>query len=307
MSNDLVSAIIPAYGRVKPTQRAIDSVNNQTYSEIELIVIDDGSNVPLSNKLKLPTDSIVSSKLVRFEDNQGANVARNAGINNARGKYVAFLDSDDEWLPEKIDRQMNALNKSDSQASYTSVKQVDSDGCINTISRAKYDGDLRSVLLNGNIIGTFSSVIIKTKTISNIGFPNPELPSWQDWEWYLRLSSTVQFAAVDEPLVIRHNEGDQISRDFNPKKNISYPALRDQLIELSQTPQEKKESIAHLNYHLGYSALVNKNYSEARSLFASSILKKPSNFDSYKYFLLSGKYYPVARQLKRKVLRTIYT
>ena len=303
MSSDLVSAVIPAFDRPNRTQRAIESVAQQTYDRIELIVVDDGSTPPLEDFLDLPNEQVADVRLIRLDKNQGANVARNTGIKAANGDYIAFLDSDDEWHPEKIERQATALQNDGQGASYTSVRQVDSSGNLNGIREATHSGDIRPHLLRGNAIGTFSSILISQAAIDRVGYPDPEMPCWQDWEWYLRLSESVDFTAVDEPLVTRHNEGGQISRSFTPKQEQAFPAVRSRLLDVAASDAEKRTALAHLNYELGYSALVNQEYRIARFRFARAIRLRPLARKPYPYLAASGPHYSLARQLKRSVVR----
>lgn len=305
MSSQLVTAVIPAHGRPERTQRAIDSVAEQTHAPIELFVVDDGTVPPLSEDLDLPDDKLEDGSLIRLEENSGANVARNAGIEQAHGEFIAFLDSDDEWHPEKIERQLAALENSGAQASYTSVRQLDANENLNSIGRAEHNGNLRNELLTGNKIGTFSSVMVGSDAINKTGTPDPDLPCWQDWEWYLRLSESLEFTAVDEPLVDRHNDGDQISQSFAPKREEAYPIIRDRLLDVAKSPGEKQNAIGNLDHHLGYAALVNGDYATARRLFLRSLLKCPRNVDTIKYLAVSGGHYPVARKLKQIAVRQV--
>lgn len=108
MSCPTVSIIIPTFNREKYVAKAIDSVFTQIYRDYEIIVVDDGSNDNTRNSLKKYRDRI---KYI-YQENMGVSAARNAGINMAYGKWIAFLDSDDEWTPEYLHKQMEAANKS---------------------------------------------------------------------------------------------------------------------------------------------------------------------------------------------------
>lgn len=306
MSEPLVSAVIPAFNRPQVTQRAIDSVSAQIYQPIELVIVDDGSNPPLEKELSLQSDSIKDITVAHHDENRGANVARNTGIDFSNGEYIAFLDSDDEWAPEKIQRQIQRLEQKDSQSvSYTGVKNLDEEGNLNSIRNPTEDGDLLSELLCGNIIGTFSSVMISSETIEKVGRPNPDMPCWQDWEWYLRLATEVEFDVIEEALTIRHNGGDQISGSYTPKRDTAYPVILRQIKELASTSQEKRAGVAYLNYELARAAQSNKHYSEARQYYIRAIRHYPMESMFYIYLAFSGKHYPMARRLKRKVVRIL--
>ncbi|MGC8603005.1 MAG: glycosyltransferase family 2 protein, partial [Desulfomonilaceae bacterium] len=102
----LVSVIIPTYNRAHLIERAVNSVLEQTYDKLEIIVVDDGSTDNTGNVLSQLQDGDSRVRYIRHETNKGSQSARNTGIRNARGDYVAFLDSDDEWLPYKLEKQI---------------------------------------------------------------------------------------------------------------------------------------------------------------------------------------------------------
>ncbi|MDB2239560.1 glycosyltransferase family 2 protein [Halorubrum ezzemoulense] len=306
MPSPLVSAIIPAYGRPERTQRAIDSVAKQNYTPIELIVVDDGSQPPLRDELSVLNESFRDVVFKRHEENQGGNVARNTGINHASGEYLAFLDSDDEWDPRKVRRQVKRLKRSNFEASYTGVKQLDPEGNTNTVKKATRSGNLLSDLLNGNLIGTFSSVVIESEAVSRVGKPNPDMPSWQDWEWYLRLvANGIRFDAVRLPLTIRHNEGGQVSGTYVPKRNKSYNMIKKRISEYALTADEEQIALAYLDFHLGYSALVNQRYADARKLFLNAIRQHRGETQFFMYLACSGPHYTLMRRIKRAIVRHI--
>lgn len=304
MVQHLVSAIIPAYNRVHQTQRAIESVSEQTYRPIELVVVDDGSQPPLRDQLSYSESAVENIVFREHEENQGGNVARNTGIKSASGEYLAFLDSDDEWYPQKIRRQIEQLTNNDANVSYTGVKQLDSNGKLNAVKRATRSGDLFNKLLKGNTIGTFSSIVVETETVDKVGKPNPDLPCWQDWEWYLRLAADgMKFNAVEDPLTIRHNEGQQISQSYSPKRDEAYPVIKNRIENLASTPDERRIGLAYLDFHLGYAALANQQYSEARRSFLNAIRKYSKEKSFYIYLFCTGPHYAVVRSVKRYVIR----
>jgi len=302
--NVLVTAVIPAYNRPKRTKRAIQSVVKQTYEPIELIVVDDGSSPPLREKIPTEYDSLAEFYLIEHETNKGANAARNTGIDAANGEYIAFLDSDDEWVPEKIDRQIETIKSTSADFVYAGIQQVNEDGNVIAIKNANPPDDIESELLKRNMIGTFSSIIVSAKVIQQVGHPNPKLPCWQDWEWYLRLSDCAQFDAVESSLVIRHNEGSQISDNFQYKLT-SFDILKKQLEEHVKSEVEKEMSRAYLHFHVGYSALSNKEYSVARSQLIKAILIYPREPEFYKYLLASSPVYPALRRTKRQLVQWV--
>lgn len=299
----MVSAVVPSYNRPEQTQRAVDSVVAQRYSPIELVVVDDGSSPPLDDRLEIPEGSLADRQVVRHDRNRGGNVARNTGIETASGEYIAFLDSDDEWRPEKIRRQVETVRASDARAVYTSIENVDAVGNLVGINEASHRGDIREPLLTGNVVGTFSSVLVESQTVDDVGYPDPDMPCWQDWEWFLRLSAETNFAAIADPLVVRHNEGGQISASLKPKRETAYPEMKERLRRHANGASEERAALASLDFRLGYASLMNGDYSSARRLFCRSILRKPSAVRHYTYLPVAGRHYPVLRTLKRRLRR----
>lgn len=303
----VVSAIIPAYQRPRRTRRAIDSVAAQTYRPLELIVVDDGSEPPLEEHLSLPSDDLTRAAVLRQERNQGPNVARNRGIEAASGSYFAFLDSDDEWLPEKIERQVAGLQaNSGAEVSYTGCRLVDAEGRLNSIRRAEAEGDLLDRLLREDVVGTYSVVMTSRSAVELVGGPDPEIPAWQDWEWYLRLAAEVEFDAVGEPLVVKHTGGDGVGGSYRSKRDGAYPIMEERIRTLARTPRLERLGLAYLDCRLGYRALVTGHYSAARRSFLEAIRRSPLELQCYLYLLSAGPHYPWLQRLKRDLVRLIH-
>jgi glycosyltransferase involved in cell wall biosynthesis len=197
----LVSVIIPTYNRANVIICAIDSVLNQTYKNMELIIVDDASRDNTEERVKGFNDSRI--KFVRHKINKGGSGARNTGIGEAKGDYIAFLDSDDEWLPEKIEKQILMFKCADPKVGliYTGVLRVDENGRITEQIVPKEKGDLCGKLLEGNFIGTTSAIMARRSCIMRVGGFNDSLPSCQDWDFYIRLSRVCHFDFIPDPLV----------------------------------------------------------------------------------------------------------
>lgn len=279
----------------------------QTYRPLELILVDDGSEPPLAADVSLPEERLQRTVLDRLEENRGANAARVRGIELAEGEYLAFLDSDDEWLPEKIERQVGRL-ESDSrfQASYTGVKHVDARGRLNAVNRPTEDGDLMGELLRGDIIGSYSLVLVARAAVEAGGPPAPEMPCWQDWEWYLRLAAAgIEFDAVPEPLAVKHHRGDQLGKDYELRRERGYPLMRRRIRQLSDSERGARIGVAHLEHELGYTALKNLRYGDARRHVLRAIRAHPREPGFYFRLAVAGPHYRWLRGLKRWAVRLL--
>jgi glycosyltransferase involved in cell wall biosynthesis len=201
----LISVVIPTYNRAATIARALDSVVRQSHRPIEIIVVDDGSTDGTLRAID-GEHCPVPLTVVALGQNQGAAAARNHGIAMASGDYVAFLDSDDQWQPDKLERQLAALAEAGLEygASYTGIASYAEDGRLCALSRATAEGDLRLALLNHNLVGSTSCMLARRTLLQQIGGFNASLRSCQDWDLWIRLAGHTRFACVAEPLTLLH-------------------------------------------------------------------------------------------------------
>ncbi|MFC7008673.1 glycosyltransferase family 2 protein [Halalkalicoccus salilacus] len=226
-TGSLVTAIIPTYNRPDLLRGAVESVICQTYKNIELIVVDDHSPTPAESALSsISTSNLRSIQVIRHDKNKGANVARNTGIKNASGDFIAFLDDDDKWEPTKIERQVAAFQTADDSVgvTYTGQHFINEEGVTTSVHISKVGGDVTKRLLCGAQIAPFSSVMVRSDVIQRAGLPDERFPCWQDREWYVRLSQYCEFKPIPEPLAIRHvGKHEQIGDNYQQKRDEAYP------------------------------------------------------------------------------------
>jgi glycosyltransferase involved in cell wall biosynthesis len=202
MTTPQVSVIIPSCNRAKLLPAAIRSVLDQTFQDFELIVVDDASGDETADVVWSFHDERI--KFFRHEAQKGGAAARNTGIVNSQSDYIAFLDDDDEWFPEKLGRQVAALKESNPAvgAIYTGYDAVDiSSGEVKARKIPVHKGDLSSLLLRSNCIGSTSSVLMRRKCFEDVGMFDESLPSFQDYDLWIRLSRVYQFDYVGECLL----------------------------------------------------------------------------------------------------------
>ena len=197
----LVSVVIPSYNRLHCLPRAIASVLAQSHPALELIIVDYGSTDGTHDWARTFACPIPFT-FHPLERNMGAAAARNRGIELARGTYVAFLDSDDIWHPEKIARQLAAIEAAGPKygAAYTGIASLTEAGVPCGVSRATEAGDIRLGLVNHNVVGSTSCALVRRDLLLQVGGFVPNLKSCQDWELWLRLASITRFACVPELL-----------------------------------------------------------------------------------------------------------
>lgn len=209
-----VSVIIPTYNRAHLIGRAIQSVLNQTYQDFEIIIVNDGSSDNTEDIIKAFNEERI--RYIGYEENKGAAAAINIGIMAARGQYIAFQDSDDEWLPEKLEKQMRVFKDTSPEVGvvYTGFWKIKGNHRVYIPSKqiTRKEGDVHTILLAGNFV-TNQAAVVKTECFGKVGMFDERLPRLVDWELFLRISEYYQFKCIDEPLMIAYLQPDSISAD----------------------------------------------------------------------------------------------
>ena len=189
-----VSVIIPTHNRAHLLNRAVQSIFNQTFQDFEIIITDDASTDNTEDLVKSFNDERI--QYYRHEKNQGGSAARNTSMKHASGEYFAFLDSDDEWLPHKLEKQLMAFEKGGNKLG---VVYTDFD-YKSVLVTNKYSGDISQLILIVNFVGTSSTPLVKKECFSKTGFFDATLPTGQDWDMWIRLAQHYEFYFIDEVL-----------------------------------------------------------------------------------------------------------
>lgn len=201
----MVSAIITTHNRLNVLPRAIESVFNQTYCNIELIVVSDGSSDGTDEYMKQYEDNL-RVKYISYFPSRGGNYARNKGILAARGNYIAFLDDDDEWHPQKISKQIAKIIEDNSIGLVYVGKNI-----IYPKKKISYKSippeifNARHNILIDNFIGTTSSVLVKRDIVVACGMFDEKLKALQDHDLWIRVCQLCSIAMVGEPLLNYYN------------------------------------------------------------------------------------------------------
>lgn len=232
---DLVSVVITTHKREpEMVERALKSVLSQTYKNMEVFVVDDSpADYPLRKAVEAMVTSYSSQnvKYIPHEKCQGACVARNTGLAAAKGNYIAFLDDDDEWLPEKIEKQLSAFTTEKIALVYCG-SNLNRDGVVTDRKTEFVSGSIYHKLILRNFIGSTSFPLLRTQALRAAGGFDPQMQSAQDYDVWLRLAEKYEVAYVDEPLVTYYiHDGEQITRNYAKKvsglerlneKNMAY-------------------------------------------------------------------------------------
>ena len=203
-----VSVIIPAYNAMRYLPETVDSVMNQTFKDFEIIIVNDGSTDHIETWVTSFEDQRVT---LITQPNQGASKARNTGIEHAQGEYLAFLDADDIWYPQKLQKQVNMIEgKPRVGVIYTWISSIDQHGqARGQIRKNVAEGNVWATLIKHNIVECGSTPLIRRECFEKIGLFDESLSNIEDRDMWLRIACDYEFRVIKEPLVgyRQHSEG----------------------------------------------------------------------------------------------------
>ncbi len=251
----MISVILPTYNRERTILRAVRSVLEQTFSDIELILVDDGSSDSTADVLKAVTDYRL--RLIKTESNMGACAARNLGIAAAQGEWVAFQDSDDFWHPEKLEKQMAALSNHRADIVFCAMCLVSPDGKEGGVvpNHSCPPGLYNYEKLLEKSIASTQVILGRKECFMSEPFDD-QMPRMQDWDLILRLSQKYSIYYLNEVLADVYLQPDSLTMRTD-KGLLAYRLIYEKnrhAIECS--PRIKSQHIA-LEGHL--TALAGKN------------------------------------------------
>lgn len=243
-TDSLVSVILPTCNRPDLVKDAVGNVLGQSYENIELIVIDDGPSAEEPLNIGSSDDDRVS--ILVNDGNQGVSYSRNRGIQEAGGKYIAFIDDDDHWDQEKLRKQVETIESrpSDYCGVYTGARSV-RDGKVVEMTDQPIDGDIYPDILVKFFAYPTTSFLLQREAVEAVGGFDESMERGEDWDLTIRLSRRYKFASINEPLVeiglhdgnvSRNNEHGIISRGNIWRKYESefhrYPSVRRQFLQI---------------------------------------------------------------------------
>lgn len=201
-----VSVVIPMFNRAHTIRRALDSVLAQTYQDFEVIVVDDASTDESAGVVTAVADERVV--LVSHGVNKGEAGARNTGVRKGRARYVAFLDSDDEWLPTKLQRQLDFLRQNPRcQGACSEFYRVRSDLPPSRATRRErfpHPQSWHKQLLLSCGLGMGTTFLCERSLFDEVGEYDTSLPRYTDWDWMLRFVKGHELGIIYEPLALVH-------------------------------------------------------------------------------------------------------
>lgn len=268
-----VSVILPTYNRAAMLPRAIRTVLAQTYRDFELIVIDDGSTDNTQTVLQSFTDSRLV--YLSHQQNRGVSAARNTGIRASRGAYIAFQDSDDEWWPTKLARQLAAFERRglDTAVVFSQFQFVKNNTSrFVPAANEEMEGNIYKKLLRNNFITT-QAAMVRRVSLDQSGLFDESLPCLVDWELWLRLAHSFRFHYLPEPLLTVYATPLSISRNSTRLAFALIYILQKYRVSFQQ---DKKILASHL-YAVGHLLFINAHHTDGRSYLLKAIKESPGN------------------------------
>lgn len=306
MNNPKVSIITPTYNSSLFIKRTVESVRAQTFTDWEYLIVDDHST---DNTTELIGEFIRQDpriKLLQTSQNSGGPATpKNVGVERAVGQYIAFLDHDDEWLPEKLAEQLKIFDNSKDEklgviSCFLNIR--DNDGKLLYKHKKNYRGNIIERLANGNFIVTSSCVVIKTEIFKEVGLFDIDFKTSDDWDMWLRISKAGYHF------------------DYEPKYLINYISHGLNAHMENNNRNDQKEFILLYNKHkdlflkynikaVGHYYFYIKEYAKARKYFIKNIFSKKSDckqkIKSLIFIIIT--FFPKSEILFRKIFSKIKT
>lgn len=299
-----VSAIITTYNRPDLLPRAIDSVLTQTFEDLECLVVDDCS--PDDETAKV-IESVEDSRIkyIRHDENQGLSAARNTGIEQAEGKYIAFLDDDDEWLPNKIERQVDLFNNlSDEYAVVYCWMDYYSDSRSEIIEkyRPMLNGYIFPSTLDGQPIGSGSTLLVRKTAAEEYGGFDESLPRGVDGDFIRRVSQEYKVDYVPEALVryyIEHGH-ERITRDDTEGIRNRINGLQTKLAKFDTALEVHPKRAANIYGDLAFQHGLLGEWNQSRKYYQKALATAPLSRKPY-FWILRMAIVPLPRVVVKPI------
>jgi len=292
-----VSVVIPAYNRAESLGRAVDSALAQTVDDIEVLVVDDGSTDETAALIEGVSDPRV--RYLTHDANRGVSAARNTGVEAARGDYVAFLDSDDEWLPRKLDRQLSVLDDrgegwvgaycdiaSTGLSTGGRIAAAVSERVFRSAAPREGGRELAEALLSMQVfMGPGSTLLVDRDVIASTGGFDEGLSIYEDWDLVLRVLSVGKLAYVDEPLAVTHFTGDAPAEAYvaNDRRYLERNAELVDDLERRGIPIRRVHRMGLVGHFLSEG-----RFAEAAALLDAPLVLRPRNLARLAFWSVLG-------------------
>jgi len=221
----LVSIVIPAYNSAWCLESALNSVFDQSFNDYEIIVVNDGSTDNTAEVLAAYKDSIQ----IIYQENGGLSKARNTGIQAARGTYIAFLDSDDWWLPEKLESQVSLMqSKPELGFCSTATRVQNQQGeLLNIWECHNPTNNMLQTIFSHNaaVAGSGSAVMVRRNLLDNSNLFDENLKSFEDIDLWIRLAAVSEYSCISTPLAVILRRENSLSKNFDVMRNSALRSI----------------------------------------------------------------------------------
>lgn len=285
--NSLVSVVIPTYNRAELVERAVHSVLSQTYSDLEVIIVDDASSDNTQDRVKNLQQADRRIRYIRHDSNRGSQAARNTGVQAVKGEYIAFLDSDNEWFPPKLERQMALFShEPDSPgAVYCGYREIAADGDVLNEYAPRYRGLVYKQAL-GEWLTDTSTLVVRKDILETIHAFDENIHAYQEWDLCIRLTRMCEFDFVPECLTLYHQHAlPSISKDLLRDANGYVSVVETYREEILRECGRRTLSKHYLN--TGRLFVRADQFDLARAYFLKSIRYDPLNIKALSHFGVS--------------------
>jgi glycosyltransferase involved in cell wall biosynthesis len=308
-----VSIVIPAYNALEYLPVALDSIYGQTFSDFEVLIIDDGSKDKTSEWAKKINDPRIRYV---FQHNQGVSAARNTGIRLSQGEYIAFLDADDLWEPTKLEKQVRLLeNHPEAGLAFTWTAIADERGVPTGEIIPSAEGDTLQQLLEFNTVVCGGSVpMLRRSCFDVIGGFDTSMKHLEDLDLYIRVARKFLFMGIPEPLVRYRQHANSGSTDCDACRQ-SYERILQRELGANSSEPSRLRGFGRMYLYLGWRALESKNWVLAGSFTQKAVeyfpdLSSSSSFRRLKLRLLIARWggftiYTFLRQAIRNFKRQL--
>ena len=255
-----VSVIIPAYNAMTYLPESVESVRRQTFTDFEVLLIDDGSSdeiVQWATQITDPRVKLISQK------NQGVSEARNTGIAHAQGEYVAFLDADDLWEPTKLEKQVRCLEDNPAVGLVDTwvILATEQGFPTDKVWISKAEGDVWKQIVEESLLTCGSTPMIRSCCFKTVGLFDRNLQIAEDWDMWIRIASRYSFAVVKEPLVRYRQHPNNTSKkcevmlkNFRIVIEKTFQSVPSELLYL------KNRAYGRANLYIAWKSLETKDY-----------------------------------------------
>ncbi|MBN1913036.1 MAG: glycosyltransferase [Candidatus Omnitrophica bacterium] len=286
----LVSVIIATYNRAHFIKDAIESVLRQTFNDYEIIIVDDGS----TDDTKEVVRQFAGKVRYCYQENKGRSESRNTGIRLSQGEYVAFLDDDDIWAKDKIKKQLDYFSAHPEIGlvhSFTDV--IDAKGQFLPAETKERIGYYEKAIKFGSdykglsrlCIMFLSTVIFKKKLVEGVGLFDPDIPAFEDWDFYLRFSLKYRIGLIAEPLASFRMHGLQSNKEefFTGRIKTSMKHLA--IIDSFAGMRFRRQLRYNFIYHIASAYYIHSDLCEFRKYALKALVLKPLDFLSSRSIL----------------------